>query len=160
MIARLRSVSGALLLDQVVKQVPQELHMQHYPERAELLASLLDSCEEDLEKMCTSLAASFIELYNECSKYGRFQLKWHSYCSTFLLDASNTIAFDWSSPMLCLVMTRSVPKSVRNPVMIAVTSAIYGYILQKASITAKKDDSNSLERENDGVLPLPEHQGN
>ena len=35
-IARLRSVSGALLLDQVVKQVPQELHMQHYPERAEI----------------------------------------------------------------------------------------------------------------------------
>lgn len=160
-VEKLKGVTGAFLLDTVVRQVPEELHMQHYPERAELLASLFDSCGEDLENICTSLAASFIKLYLECStgreKYGRFQVKWHSFCSKFLLDAPNDIESDWSSlspPMLWLEMTRSVPKSVRNPVMISVTSAIYGYMLQKASITAKGDDSDShytIEREGDEV---------
>ena len=43
-------------------------------------------------------------------------------------------------------------KIVRNPVMIAVTTTIYGYMLQKASISAKDDDSDShytIEREGD-----------
>ena len=87
----LKNATGAILFDGVVKQLSEELHMQHYPERAELLGSLLDSCEQDLEKICMSLAASFNDLYTQCStgkeKYGMFQVKWHLSCSRFLLDA-------------------------------------------------------------------------
>ena len=159
----LKIVTGAILLDGVVKQLSEELHMQHYPERAELLRSLLDSCEQELKKICTSHAASFIEVYTQCStgkeKYGRFQVKWHQSCSRFLLDAPSDTECYWSSlspPRLRLTMTRSVPKDVHNPVMIAMMSAIYGCMLQKAheGTTVNNSDTDShhrIEREDDEV---------
>ena len=48
----LKNATGAILLDGVVKQLSEELHMQHYPERAELLGSLLEFCKQNLEKSC------------------------------------------------------------------------------------------------------------
>ena len=84
-------------------------------------------------------------------------MKWHSSCSKFLLDAPKDIESDWSSlspPTLWLAMTRLVPKNVRNPVMIAITSAVYGYMLQKASGIAKggeSDGHHTIESEGDEV---------
>lgn len=77
----LRIVNGQLLLEIVVKRLSEELHMQHYPEREELMISILDSSKEDMERICADLADTFIELYMKCDKgkekYGRFQVEWH-----------------------------------------------------------------------------------
>lgn len=40
---RLQQIDGPQLLDVVVKNLSEELHMQHYIEREDLLVSLLDS---------------------------------------------------------------------------------------------------------------------
>ena len=81
MIKRLQSISGSLLLDTVTKHLSEELHMQHYPEREELLTSLIDSSRDDMERIGAGLANTFVELNIKCNKgkekYGRFQVEWH-----------------------------------------------------------------------------------
>ena len=75
------------------------------------------------------------------------------------MDAPSDTEHDWSSlspPRLWLTMTISVPKDVRNPVMIAIMSAIYWCMLQKtcACTIAKDSDTDShysTEREDDEV---------
>lgn len=77
MINMLQTLNGALL--DVVKYLSEELHMQHYPEREELMISILDSSKEDMERICADLAHTFTELYIKCDKgkekYGRFQVE-------------------------------------------------------------------------------------
>ena len=114
----LQAVSGgALLLNAVIKHLAEQLHMQHYPEREELLVSLLDSSEEEMERICAGLASMFIELYTKCDsgkeKYGRFQVEWHKSCAKFLLDTTET--YDSESdlcslppPSLWLFLTKSI----------------------------------------------------
>ncbi len=46
----LRTINGEFLLEIVVKHLSEELHMQHYPEREELMISILDSSKEDMER--------------------------------------------------------------------------------------------------------------
>ena len=42
-----------------------------------------------------------------------------------------------------VAMTQFEPKNVRNPVTTAMTSAFYGYMLQKESTVAKGNDTDS-----------------
>ena len=52
--------------------------MQYYPERQELMVSLLDSSEEEMERLCAGLVDTSIEPYDKCDK-GRksmVDLKW------------------------------------------------------------------------------------
>ena len=65
MINMLQTLNGALLLDIVVKHLSEE---QHYPEREELMISILDSSKEDMERICAGLADTFIELYIKYDK--------------------------------------------------------------------------------------------
>ena len=51
MINTLWTVNGQLL-EIVVKRLSEEIHMQHYPEREELMISILDSSKEDGKNMC------------------------------------------------------------------------------------------------------------
>lgn len=156
----LQSVNRSLLLDTVVKHLSEELHMQHYPEREELLIALLDSSRDDLERICAGLADIFIDLYKKCDKgkekYGRLQVEWHKSCSRFLMDniEEDEEESHMCLPRLWLLLTRSTPKDVRNPVMIAMTSATYGYMLRQATLSVKEVDTQiepTLEREPDEV---------
>ena len=151
-ITSLQTVSGSLLLDTVVAHLSVELHMQHYPEREELLISLIDSSKEDMERVCAGLAEKFIELYIKCDKgkekYGRFQVEWHQSCSKYLLESSEEDDNEsgvclLSPPRLWLMLTKSIPKDVRNPLMIAITAAIYGYMLRQATLSVKVVDAPS-----------------
>ena len=42
--------------------------MQCYPEREERLIALFDSSRDDMERICTGLADTFIKLYKRCEK--------------------------------------------------------------------------------------------
>ena len=72
----------------MIEALSKVLHIQHYEEREQLLISLLDSSRHELETVCKDLSDSFIHCYKQCDtgkeKYGRFQVKWHELCSTFL----------------------------------------------------------------------------
>ena len=149
LIQSLKSISDTDLLREVVKLLSKEGHMQHYPERCELLTSLLDSSADELQRICAGLAESFIDLYAKCSigkeKYGRFQVEWHQYCSNFLLDPADDAADKLGAPALplpklWLSMTRSTPKHVRNPLMIAMSSAVYTHMLQEVRLIIKDKD--------------------
>ena len=156
-VTTLRTINGKLLLETVVKHLSEELHMQHYPEREQLMISILDSSKEDMERICAGLANTFIELYVKCDKgkekyYGRFQVEWHQSCSKFLLDSSKNDDVDdkcggdlslLSLPNQWLLLTKSTPKDIRNPVMIAITAAIYSFMIQQATLAAKEADSQS-----------------
>ena len=53
-IESMKGMTGAQLLDTVVKYLSEALHI-HFPEREGMFASLLDSCQEELEKILLAL---------------------------------------------------------------------------------------------------------
>ena len=115
----------------VIQKLSAEQHIQEYPEREELLISLIDSSWGEMEAICTSLRESFIDLYRNCKhgreKYGRFQVHWHQYCSKFL---HRKACESDSMQTLWLSLTSCTSETVRNPVMIAITSTVYRYMKQ------------------------------
>ena len=87
-------------------------------------------------------------------------MKRHSSCYEFLLDVDRyrTATLILIGPHYhhqnWLAMTRSVLKDVCNPVMIAITSSVYGCMLQKISASIKGDDEDdcyTTENEGDKV---------
>ena len=160
-IQSLEVISGETLLDIVVNDLSTKMHMHHYQEREELMISLVDSSGEELKTICTGLAKSFIELYAKCDKgkekYGRFQVEWHQSCSKFLLpivEQKHVRLSDSPAPeQLWLAITSSFSRKVCNPVMIAMASAVYGYMLQQARLLVKDDEecSTSIRSEPDEV---------
>ena len=81
LLEELRCISGIQLLDVVVKKLSAESHMQFYPEREQLLSSLLDSSGEEMVAICAGLADNFVCTYLHCDKgkdkYARFKVQWH-----------------------------------------------------------------------------------
>ena len=146
-IKALNAINSTDLLDMVVTQLSNELHMRHYCEREELFTSLLDSSTEELKSICSSLAATFVEIYRKCEKgkekYGRFQVEWHQSCSIFMLDGSTSeaIASKCSSAELWSRITKSTPRDVRNPVMIAIVSSVYNYMMKSAKLAINEPDT-------------------
>ena len=139
MIATLRTMNGELL-ETVVKRLSEELHMQHHPEREQLMISILDSSKEDMERICAGLADTLIELYMKCDKgkekYGRFQVEWHQSCSKFLLDRNKSGDVDncghdlslLSLPILWLLLTkRPILAVTAKPVVTAYQEYTQGY---------------------------------
>ena len=164
LVDELRAISGVQLLDVVVRKLSEENHMQFHPERAQLMSSLLDSSSEEMVAICAGLADNFVCTYLDCDKgkdkYARFQVQWHQSCSKFLLPVDehtmSSITLDKLSPdRLWHALTRSITQEVRNPLMIAISAAIYGFMLQQARVLIKGSDSEHhiymLESEPDEV---------
>ena len=149
LITGLRTISGVQLVNVVVEKLSHETHMQHFPEREQMLASLLDSSYEDLVTICAALSDIFVCTYIKCNKgrekYAQFQVEWHRSCSSFVMsvDDEHTNFDELPANKLWLALTRSNPREVRNPVMIAITSAIYGYMLQEMRLLANGNNINS-----------------
>lgn len=74
-------------------------------------------------------------------KYARFQVEWHQFCSKFLLLVDEHTTPSTISPRVQLwhSLTRSVTQEVRNPLMIAISSAIYDFLLQQVRALIKDD---------------------
>ena len=162
LIEELRAISGVQLVDAVVGKLSQESHMQLYPDRDELLALLLDSSGEEMVTICAGLGDNFVSTYMNCNKgkdkYARFQVQWHHSCSKFLLPVQNIgdHHLDNLPPdQLWYTLTRSTSQEVRNPLMIAITAAVYGFMLQQVRVLIKEDGGGShtytLESEPDEV---------
>ena len=148
-IQSLEVISGETLLDIVVNDLSTKMHMHHYQEREELMILLVDSSGEELKTICTGPAKSFIELYAKCDigkeKYDRFQVKWHESCSKFaIVEQKHVRLSDSPAPeQSWLAITSSFSRKVCNPVMIAMASAVYGYMLQQAILLGKDDGKES-----------------
>ena len=106
LLEELRHIPGVELLDVVVKKLSEESHMQFYPEREQLLSSLLDSSGEEMAAICAGLADNFVCVYLNCDKgkekYARFQVRWHQSCSKFLLPVDEHTTPSTISPPIQL----------------------------------------------------------
>ena len=86
-------------------------------------------------------------------------MEWHQSCSQFLLDSSEEDDNECnvcllSPPKLWLLLTKSIPKDICNPLMIAITGAVYGFMLRQATFSMKEVDTQSkhtIETESDEV---------
>ena len=111
--------------------------MQHYPEREQLLASLLDSSYDEIVIICAELANIFVCTYMKCDigreKYAHFQVEWHKNCLKFLVfgDKEHNPFNEIQADQLWISLTISNPPEICNPLMIAIISAVYGHMLQK-----------------------------
>lgn len=93
---------------------------------------------------------SFALLYSECKQqknsFMQFQLQWHYHCSAFLLEEKFTlVAINLEeSAHASLVATRKIwlefckkcnsPVPEPNPIMMAISSRAYGYLLDQVSV--------------------------
>ena len=151
-VSKLRAISGVEVVKVVVEKLSREPHMEYYPEREQLLASLLDSSYEELVTICAKLSDMFVCTYITCDtgreKYGRFQVEWHKCCSKFLLSVSekHDCLDGLPADQMWLALTRSYPTEVRNPLMIAVTAAIYGHMLQKVRSIVKENSGGETSK--------------
>ena len=153
LVDELRGISGVQLLDVVVQKLSEDNHMHFYPERAQIMSALLDSSHEEMVTICAGLADMFVCTYLNCDrgkeKYAQFQVQWHQCCSKFLLPVDESIVScttsDKQSPVqLWHALTRSIPQEVGNPLMIAISAGIYGFMLQQVRVLMKGDDSQQL----------------
>ena len=112
------------------------------------VASLCGSVEP-LYSIATHHRDDFARLYVDCNKSSvQFQLKWYAHCSAFLLAEDLTldaIGFDESDKYYSsLISTRrtwikfckdhTTTVSDSKPVMMAISSAVYNYLLGQVSI--------------------------
>ena len=138
LVYKLRGISVVQLLDVVVQKLSEDNHMQFYPERAQVMSSLLDSSYEKMIATCAGLADKFACTYLNCErgkeKYAQFQVQWHQCCSKFLLPVdepivSCTTSGEQSPVQLWHTLTGSITQEVLNPLMIAISAEIYGFML-------------------------------
>ena len=105
-----------------------------------------------MKTICTALANAVIASYEKCDKERRsmvvFRLSGtsHVQSSCYInVDHQGMCSSDSTSPQqLWLEMTRSIPHEVHNPLMIDITSVVYGYILEQARLWA---NASSEERD-------------
>ena len=135
--------------------VCDRLQEQSFPENLNSVVKVL--CENDyhLKDIMVHHRKAFAELYLQCKKgvdpFLRFQLQWHQHCSAYLLARSYPLSWINMNETLesSLVTTRTqwldfceangVPVPESNAVMMAVSSAIYELMLERAG-----DIKNSL----------------
>ena len=103
----------------------------------------------------------FIRVYKSCQtgkdKYCRFQLEWHKQCSLHEFDHGgqkelSQIHQRW----LGYCEGSRVAKEVYNPVLIAVYSAVFDYLMQKVAKHQKKEQADG--DHDSSQIPLLEDQ--
>ena len=117
--------------------------------------------EEPMMEIVRQHRENFVLLYGECKRqknsFMRFQLQWHYHCSAFLLEEKFTLAdinLD-ESAKASLVAARNVwlefckkhnsPVPKTNPIMMAISSRAYSYLLDLVSVyQASLGDQTSL----------------
>ena len=143
--------------------VRNRLQEQSFPENLNGVVKVLCDNDHNLKDILAHHRKTFAELYLQCKKgvdpFLRFQLQWHQQCSAYLLARSYPLSAINMNETLehSLVTTRmqwldfceanSVPVPESNAVMMAVSSAIYELMLERA-----RDIKNSLSGE---IVALP-----
>ena len=129
----------------VITIVSKEDHIHIFNERNKLWNSLL-STRSLMSTLVKGLIELFINIYKSCQKgkdkYCRFQIDWHKQCSMLLTDRVNPVC----EKELSLIHQRWLgfcegsgdSKEVRDPVMIAIYSAVFEYLMQKVTDHRKK----------------------
>ena len=145
----LKQVDGDYVTEGVIQTLSGELHLFEYPERSEMLTSIIDSSWNDLKEICVCLQNLFANLYLECDsgreKFATFQVKWHKQSAVFLsVQLPPEDSFLRVPIKLWLQLTNSVSRDVANPVMISISSAVYKYMLQKIrDVSIGEDESQN-----------------
>lgn len=142
----LKCIATNVLVDEAVASLKEQFSECHG-----LSAFVDEMCkaEEVLNDIIQYHRDTFSTLHSECKKEKnsqlQFQLKWHSYCSAFLLEEKHTLdAINLEEaihPVLtnlrekwlqfCKGHSRPVPES--NPAMMALSSAVYNSMLEHVS---------------------------
>ena len=121
-----------------------------------------------MSTLVKGLIELFIHVYKSCQTgkdmYCRFQVEWHKQCSFVLKDQVDQRGQKELSQShqrwLGYCEGSGVAKKVYNPVLIAVYSAVFDYLIQKVAKHQKKEQANgdhdstqsaSLEDQEEGV---------
>jgi hypothetical protein len=154
----LKQVDGECITEGVIQTLSGELHLFEFPERGEVLISIIDSSWSDLKKICVCLQNMFANLYLECDsgreKFATFQVRWHSKSAVFLSAQLPPEDSFLNVPIkLWLQLTNSVPRDVANPLMISISSAVYKYMLRRVRALSIGEESHNsrITRESDDV---------
>ena len=125
----------------VISIVTQENHIHLYKEREKLWSSL-QSAQSLMSTLVKGLTELFIRVYKSCQtgkdKYCRFQLEWHRQCSLLLKDhvdqgCRQKYLSQIHQRWIGYCEGRGVAKEVYNPVLIAVYSAVFDYLMKKVA---------------------------
>ena len=130
----------------VIDIVSKEDHIHVYKEREKLWSSL-QGAQSLMSTLVKGLAELFIRVYKSCQtgkdKYCRFQLEWHKQCSMLLMDQVDQGSHKDLSQMhqrwLGYCEGSGVAKEVYNPVLVAMYSAVFDYLMQKVAQHQKRD---------------------
>ena len=115
------------------------------------------STANTLDSIVIHLRDTFVHVYSKCEgrqtkeKYCAFQLEWHKYCSTFLLDKSlsmDTVGLPESDnkdlagrrvEWIQFCERAGVNQEARNRVMMEICAAVYNFLLQRVSQFIKEE---------------------
>ena len=137
----------------VIDIVTNENHIHVYKERETFWTSL-QSAQSLISTLVKGLTELFIRVYKSCQtgkdKYCKFQLEWHRQCSVLLMD----LVDEGGHKDLCQIHQRwlgycegsGVAKDVFNPVLIAVYSAVFDYLMQRVALHQKREQSDDLDQ--------------
>ena len=125
----------------VVSNVSSEHHVHIFKDREHLWESLQSA--KMFPSLLEQLVILFVRIYTSCQtgkdKYSRFQVEWHKQCSSMLQDQCQQeellkIHQQWLSYCTDCGVTRDVS----NPVMVAVCSAVFNYLMHKINQQQKE----------------------
>ena len=137
MLTNVASNGSDSVVSAVIAIVNKEDHIHMFEERKKLWSSL-QSAQLLMSTLVKGLTEMFIHIYKSCQtgkdKYSRFQLDWHKQCSLLLKAQVD----QGGQKELTQIHQRwvgycegsGVSKEVYNSVMIAVYSAVFGYLMQ------------------------------
>ena len=133
----------------VIDSVSKQKHIHVFEERGKLWNSL-QSAQSLMFTLVKGLTELFIRVYKSCQtgkdKYCRFQLEWHRQCSLLLRDqvdgGVNKELSQIHQRWLGYCEGSGVAKVVHNPVVIAIYSAVFDYLMQRV---AKQQTSEQAE---------------
>ena len=158
LVKSVNSIEPSLLVDEVRHNIEE----QFSDGKLNGFVETLLKGDEPMLEIAKHHRDSFVSLYDECkptkSCFMQFQLRWHSWCSAFLLEEKYTLEAinlkendnGYSSLVsirntwleFCKSCNTPVPTS--NPVMIAVSSSLYAYLLNHVSAFQESVAEKSL----------------
>ena len=139
----------------VVSAVSSEHHMRIFKDRGDLW-ELLKS-DQLFMGLVKQLVLLFVRIYQLCQtgkdKYSRFQVEWHKQCSSLLQDQClQKELLEIHQQWLSYCAKCEADRAVSNPIMVAVCSAVFDYLMSKINQHQKEKAKTS-----DPIL-LPEQE--
>ena len=145
------------VMSAVTEIISKQNHMHLFKDREQLWTSLQSNRAQSLmTTLVKGLIELFIRVYKSCQKgkekYCRFQVEWHRQCSLLLTDQVS------ESEHLSQIHQRwlgycegvGAMKKTYNPVMIALYSSVFDYLMKKVAQHKKAEQTPAAVSNEDG----------